>query len=256
MSKKIIALALAIVFIATAFTACKRGPELTKINGGEYPLATDRDGNTIVNDENKVAVLVTDREKEVLTYADGEDQTYWLQLSGDIVAEDYVQSALYKLGIPEGWTGTEYGRVIKDKTDDKCYIKFAKMKNLKEEESLESYLENVDLQDTLIADTFADEEAMQELIKKNPQYAQFAGCKYTIAKDQATITSKSLNCTIRIHKIVDKENNVIHYAENYYFVFDKVIYQVAYICENGEGYDGSFNFAQYIAGNFTFKGKK
>ncbi len=256
MNKKIIALALSIVFIATAFVACKRGPELTEINGNEYPLATDRDGDTIVNEENKVAVLVTDREEEVLTYADGEDQTYWLPLPGDMVSDGYIQGELYELGIPKGWTGSEYGRVIKNKTDDKCYIKFAKMKELTDDETLESYLEKVDSQDTQIADTFADEKAMQEFIKKNPQYAQFEGCKYTIVKDQATITDKSLNSTIRIHKIVDKDNKVIHYAENYYFVFDKVIYQVAYACENGEGYDASFNFAQYIAENFTFKGKK
>ena len=38
MSKKILALALAIVFIATAFTACKKGPELTEINGVETML--------------------------------------------------------------------------------------------------------------------------------------------------------------------------------------------------------------------------
>lgn len=256
MNKKILALALAIVFIATAFTACKNGPELTEVNGMELPLATDKEGNTIINDSNQIAVLVTDENNEVLTYADGENQTHWAQLPGDLVKDDYIENSLYKLGVPSGWEGKENGRVIKKNTDDKCYIKFTQHKKLETEETLDSYLEAIDMQDTLIADTFADSEAMAELAASNPQYAQFAGCEYTLGKDTAVLTSKTLNCQIRTHKIVNAEGEVVHYVENYYFVAGGYIYSINYICEGGEGYEQSFNFRNYVSESFTFKGDK
>lgn len=256
MNKKILALALAIVFIATAFTACKKGPELTEINGSEYPLATNNDGETIINDENKIAVLVTDRDNEVLTYSDGENQTYWLPINGPIIVEDRIQSGDYTLGIPSGWEGNEIsGKVIKNGTDGKCYIKCAKMKKIdKETTSLGVYLETIDAQDTAIAEAFSDEEAMNKLAETTPEIKDYIGCKYTLSKSTGTIASK-LNCEIRVHKIVDKDGKVIHYAENYYFVSGKAIYKLEYACVDGKGYDESFSFRNYIGQAFTFNVK-
>lgn len=256
MNKKILALALAIVFIATAFTACKKGPELTEINGNEYPLETNKDGETIVNEDNQIAVLVTDRNNEVLTYENGENQTHWVQISGPLVIEDKLQTKEYTFGIPEGWEGNEIsGRVVKEGTDGQCYIQAVKVATLKGEESLDTYLESVDAQNTAIAEAFADEEQMNALIEQNPDIAEYKGCKYTVAKNTRMLTSVSLNCQVRTHKIVDKDGKLIHFAENYYFVADKSIYKLDYICEGGNGYDESFNFSSYIAENFTFKVK-
>lgn len=256
MNKKILALALAIVFIATAFTACKRGPELTKINGMELPLETNKDGETIINEDNQIAVLVTDRDNEVLTYADGENQTYWVQINGPLVIEDKVQTKECTLGIPSGWEGDSIsGRVIKKNTDGKCYIQLTKMKTLKDKESLDAYLEGIDAQNTAIAEAFADEEQMNTLIEQNPSFETFRGCTYSVAKSTAVLTSKTLNCQVRVNKITDKDGNVIHFAENYYFVADKTIYKLDYICEEGKGYKDNFNFRNYIAEGFTFKGE-
>ena len=177
MNKKILAVALALLFVVAAFTACKSKLDMTEINGNEYPLMTDKDGETIVNQDNQVAVLVTDREGEVITYADGEDQTYWLQLDGDYVTDDMIQGKLYKLGVPKGWTGNKYGRVEKDKTDGKCYIKFTTHSKLKAEETLETYLEIVDANDESIAEAINDPIQMEELIKKNPSFEMYKDCK-------------------------------------------------------------------------------
>ncbi len=256
MNKKILALALAIVFIATAFTACKKGPELTEINGNEYPLAQDANGETIINEENQIAVLVTDRNNEVLTYADGENQTHWVQINGPLVMDDKIQTKEYSLGIPEGWEGNETaGRVIKKGTDSKCYIQVMKVATLTDEESLDTYLEQVDAQNTAIAETFEDEEQMNALIEKNPEFATYKGCKYTVAKNAAMI-SAGLNAQVRVNKIVDKSGKIIHFAENYYFVANKSIYKLDYICEGGTGYNDEFDFRQYISEGFTFKKTK
>ena len=256
MNKKILALALAIVFIATAFTACKKGPELTEINGNEYPLAQDDNGETIINEENQIAVLVTDRNNEVLTYEDGENQTHWVQINGPLLMEDKIQTKEYSLGIPEGWKGDEIGgRVIKKGTDSKCYIQVKKMATLTGEETLDTYLEQIDAQNTAIAETFDDEEQMNALIAKNPEFAAFKGCKYTVDKGAAMITV-GLNAQVRINKIVDKSGKIVHFAENYYFVANKSVYKLDYICEGGTGYDDEFNFRQYISEGFKFNVKK
>jgi hypothetical protein len=256
MNKKILALALALVFIATAFTACKKGPELTEINGEEYPLAQNANGETIINEDNQIAVLVTDKNKEVLTYSDGENQTHWLQINGPLVIQDRVQTKEYSLGIPKGWQGNEIsGKVTKDGTDGKCYIQLMKVDSLKGETTIETYLEEVDAQNTAIAEAFEDEEQMDALIAQYPGYAAYKGCKYTFAKNTAMISS-GLNANVRVHKIVDKNGEVIHFAENYYFVANKSIYKLDYICEGGTGYDDEFNFRQYISESFTFKETK
>ena len=257
MNKKILALALAIVFIATAFTACKKGPELTEVNGKEYPLATDKDGQTVINDENQIAVLVTDKNNEVLTYENGENQTHWVQINGPLVVEDKLHTKEYTFGIPEGWEGDERGgRVVKKDTDEQCYINASKVKILKEDETFDEYLEQIDARNTAISEGLADEEQMNALIEQNPANAAYKGYKYTFEKSSQTLTSISLNCQVRKHKIVDKDGNLVHYAENYYFVSDKSVYKIEYICGEGMGYDESFSFSNYIATNFTFKAEK
>ena len=256
MNKKILAVALAILFIATAFTACKTKLDMTEINGQEYPLATDKNGETVVNEENQLAVIVTDREGEVITYENGEDQTYWLQLNGSYVSDDFVQNELYRLNVPKGWTGDSIsGRVIKDKTDNKCYIKFVKNTTLKDEETLETYLDIIDEQNEEIAEVINNPDTLAELVAKNPAYAAYEGCKVTYTSDETTIGGV-YNGEIRTYKIVNEKGEVVHYAENHYFAVEDVIYSVNYACEGGNGYDESFNFSSYLGDGFTFRDKK
>ena len=218
MNKKILAVALAILFIATAFTACKTKLDMTEINGNEYPLLTDNHGETIVNESNQVAVIVTDREGEVITYENGEDQTYWLQLEGDYVTDNQVQGKLYKLGVLKGWTGNKYGRVEKNRTDGKCYIKFTNHKKLKADETFESYMDTVDATNDMIGDVINDPIQFEASLEKNPSLAVYKDCKYETTKSTATIGGK-YNAEYRTYKITDKNGKIVHYAENYYFTY-------------------------------------
>ena len=255
MNKKILAVALAILFIATAFTACKTKLDMTEINGVEYPLLTDKNGETIINEDNQVAVIVTDRDGEVITHENGEEQTHWLQLSGDYVTDNQVQGKLYKLGVPKGWTGSTYGRVEKNKTDGKCYIKFTNHKKLKSEETLETYMDTVDAANEMIGDVINDPVQFEASLEKNPSLAVYKDCKYESTKSDATVGGK-YNAQYRSYKITDKNGNIVHYAENYYFEYEGVVYSIDYACEEGKGYDNSFSFASYVSSNFTFKEPK
>lgn len=255
MNKKILALALAILFIATAFTACKKGPELTEINGKEYPVVKDDNGEMVVNDDNQIAVLVTDRNNEVLTYENGENQTHWVQITGPLVLGDKIQTKDSSLAIPEGWTGEEIsGKVIKNNTDGKCYIQVMRVAELEDERTLESYLERIDAQNNAIAEAFSDEEQMNLLAEKNPAFAEYKGCKYTVAMNDTMLLGK--NAYSRVNKIVNKDGKLVYYAENYYFTANEGIYKLDYICLDGKGYDESFSFRNYVSEGFTFDEKK
>lgn len=236
MNKKILAVALALLFVVTAFTACKSKLEMTKINGKEYPLMTDEDGNTVVNEDNQVAVLVTDEDGDVIKYENGEDQTRWIQLPGSVVVNNAIQDKEYKMIIPEGWTGSSArGRIFKDGTDEKCYMSFAKISEVSEDMNLEIYLESIDEQNEELGPTLED-----------------IGQTLTVDKSEDSI--KGINYNKYVYKIVDGNGQVIHYVENYYFTTEKNMYLLTYACEKGIGYDESFEFRGYIIKNFTFKG--
>lgn len=235
MNKKILALALAIVFIATAFTACKQELELTKINGKEYPLATDKDGQTIVNEENQVAVLVTDFDCEVITYENGEDQTHWVQLPGAVVVEDAVQDKEYKMNIPEGWSAGANGKLVKDGTDNKCSISFAFISEKSKGETLETYLEGIDGQNAELASAF---EAKG----------------YSLTADKSSDSFDGRNHVKYVYKITDDKGQRIHYGENYYFETEDKIYKLTYACDTGNAEDETFDFRGYLVENFKFNG--
>ena len=252
MDKKIIAVALVLVLMVTAFVGCGQKYKTTEIGGKDYLLQTDVEGNTIVKEEGIVAV-VTDRDGEIITYENGENQTYYVPIPGSLVIDGVVRGDNFKLNILDGWTSTDNNIIFKDKTDNKCYIQFTKIiDKFEKDENLDTYLEKVDEQDEKVAEAFSNEETMNNLIKDNPYIASFKGGKYTIEKSDTVLTTDSIHCQVRIHKIVDKDGKVVHYAENYYFVSYKSVYKLDFVCMDGEGYDETFNFKAYADENFKF----
>mgnify|MGYP003303641616 CR=1 FL=1 len=252
MEKKIIAIALVLVVMVTAFVGCGQKYKTTKVGNNEYLLHTDAEGNTIIKDDQLVAV-VTDREGEIITYENGENQTYYVPVPGSLVIGGIVRGDNFTLNILDGWTSTDYNRINKDKTENKCYIKFEKILNeFEKDENMDTYLEEVSERNQEVVDVFEDEQKMSELVKKNPALAKFSGCTYTIEKSNASLTKDGIPCKVAVHKAVDKDGKLIHYAENYYFTSGKSLYKLDYVCEDGVGYDENFDFKSYINQNFTF----
>lgn len=237
MSKKIIAVSLALFMIVTCFVACekKKEYETTKINGQEVVLVTDENGRPVINDKNQVIALVTNEHGEVLHYANGEDQTRYIDLIEALEINGVVHGENYKFNVLEGWAPGEGTRINKKGTDDKCYIHFVKNKQLESNETLTSFLLSIDEQNNQASE-----------ILKTKDFV------LTIEKGAEMVSGNKINCESRIYKIVDKDNKIIHYAENYYFVADNVVYSVNYVCIDGSGYDESFSFGNYLKANFTF----
>ncbi len=235
MDKKIIAVALVLVLMVTAFVGCTKR-ETTKINGKDYILYTDDEGNTVINDKNQVVAVVTEEDGEVATFENGEDQTFFVQLYGPVVKDDTLSIDNYRLGIPEGWSTTTDGKIVKDGTENKCYIKCVKVFEYNETTNLDVYLEKIDEQNDQLIPGFEKE-----------------GYKLTVDKKEVVFSPDSFQGYKYTYKILDKDSKVVHYAENYYFVSNKVAYSLTYACEDGIGYDESFNFDNYANTQFKFK---
>ncbi len=230
MSKKIIALALAILFIATAFTACKQKYETIEIDGKEYALATDVNGNTIVNDKYQIAVLVTDDKGKIVTDVNGESMTDIANVWGDALKDGKTYSELAGFVIPEGWEPAEDGSLVKTGTEGNCYIKCIKAADVDEENTFETYLALLDDQNNQIV------EGMEEQ-------------GFTVETNASTGTVDGISAQYYSYKVLAKDGSVVHYAENYYFVELGTIYKIEYACLDGVGYDSSFDFRAYVSNN-------
>lgn len=238
MNKKIIALALALLLMVTCFVACTNNkPATTKINGEEFVVHTDTEGNTIINDQNMIAINPTNADGEIETYENGEPQTNWVQMYGNVQGEDFIQNEVYKMYAASGWTPGTMGRIFKNDTENKCYVQFVEIAEVSKEVNLTTYLNTIDEQNTQLVEGYKKE-----------------GYTCTIEKDSKTITDKELACKFYVYKLTDKDGNIIHYAENYYFATSEKIYKIGYVCEEGIGYDETFNFEAYLNTSFTFNG--
>ena len=252
MSKKIVAISLALVLIVACFVACGKKYETTKINGEEVILVTDENGDPIINNKNQVVALVTDEAGEIITFENGEEQTRYIDIYDALEVEGVAYGEHYKMNVLEGWSIGKGKKITKNDTDDKCYIEFSQAYVLKENEKFEESFAKTDKTNEDIQKILEDEAKMNEFVQKNPGFAKYQGCKYTIDTEITTFTNKNFPCKTYVHKIVDAKGNVVHYVNSYYFSVNKTIYCVSYNCVDGIGYDQNFDFGSYLKSNFTY----
>ena len=236
MSKKIIAVSLALFLIVTSFVACekKKKYETTKINGKEVILVTDENGEPVINENNGLIAMVTDRAGEVITLPDGEPQTYNIKINDTIKIKDFAHGEHYKMMLPDGWSAGVSDRIYKDGTENRCFIQFLKVKELENNETLESYLK-----------TMGEQGQLTDALEKE-------GYKVETKTSTVVISKNNISCTMSSCKITDSDGKVIHYAETGHFVVDNTIYCLNYACLNGDGYDEDFDFGSYVRNNFEY----
>lgn len=239
MSKKIIAVSLALFLIVTCFVACgKKEYDTTKINGKEFILYTNPEGNTVISEDNRVAVAVTDANGELVTNKDDkEPQTNWVQLYGDVQGGTFIRGEDYQMNALADWTPGTLGRIFKNGTDEKCYVQFVEIAEITKDVTLATYLGAIDKQNKELVDGIGKTEN-----------------SFAVEKDDRKITDKEIECKFYKYEMKDKDGKLIHYAENYYFATSESIYKVAYICQDGIGYDENFKFEAYLNTSFTFNG--
>ena len=210
MNKKILALALAIVLIATAFTACGNKLEMTQVGKNEYPLAEDDKGETITNEDGQIAVLVTDDNGEVPTYLDGEDQTYWIDM-----VYSYIKGEDYSLKLGKGWTYSyDKKAYFKDGSDENIYVKVIEFENLYS-----------DLDDYMTKTMDSSAEYIDSVMEN------FPGSEYTIT--DGTFSEENIPCKV-IKTNIKNDKGVYYYTSSIDFIYKDKVISVNYVCQNGE----------------------
>ncbi len=237
MSKKILAVSMAVVIMALIFVGCKKDePIIRKIGGTEYVLATDKDGNTILDEQNQILVYPTNSDGEYVTDKDGNVSTSYVNLgNASIVTGDKAITSTYILKSSEGWYMYQSGYVVKDGFEEnECYIKVIDMGESTDTENYVTYAEG--------------------FYEKNLEYKkQFedAGYEVSVILDDTVITNKEISAKRQRCMVKDQSGTVILYTENHYFEYGGETYEINYACSEPKAYDENFKVADYVKENFT-----
>ena len=235
MSKKIIAVALAIVMIAVMFTACSKKLRVEKIEGKEHAVMTDKDGNVVVDASNRVQAIVTDRAGEIVTYEGGEPQTYWVPIQNYFVADGKLYTGMCVLSSVKGWEMAEAGVMEKKDTDGKCTITVSIM--------IEKDYEDASLEEWL-AHNRETEKELAIALKEN-------GYSVEASEEKVTLTDRDINMILRKAVIYNPDGSIANYSESLFFQLGaSQKYSIQYKCVDGVGYDESFDFIDFVDNNF------
>lgn len=210
MNKKIIAILLVFTLVITCFVACqKQKYETTKINGKDVLLATDENGNTIINEDNQVVAVVTDSEGEIITYEDGEEQTYYIDLPATSIEGKGYSFVLEE----DGWIYSEdFDAYLKEGQGKDVYISITEFEN--PYSSLDEYM----------TQTEKENEAFLEAIKQ-------AYPDTEISITDGSVTSRSLPCKVVETKIKD-DKGIFYYGFVVDFEYNGKVVTINYTSQN------------------------
>lgn len=238
MTKKIIAISCVLVMLVIAITACRKKPETTEINGQEYVLVTDAEGNTMLSSDGLIRAYVLDEKGYPVTNTDGSYAEKLVTVVEDeIVGDKSVSTSEYSLTMPKGWETDNAGVFTKIGTDSQCTIRMG-FSDALEEISFAEYVQNNISQNELFISTFKQE---------HPEYTATMDTKGVNFADGKTIGNAN------IYKIADADGKVVHYAVMIYYPYNGQAYYINYACANGTGYDEEFDFVSYIEQNYVIK---
>mgnify|MGYP003302023872 CR=1 FL=1 len=241
MSKKIIALALVLVTIATVFTACQKKLDMYKINGVDIPVVTDEDGKAVIDEDNRICAIVTDSDGEVVEYAKNEPQTYWITVENSFVVDDTVYTPVFTMKGIDGWEFTPIGGLEKKKTNGKCKIECsAVIEKDYIDKTLDEYLE------------VRDERNIQakEALEKE-------GYKVSVEKKVVEATVDRIQMIYYKEQIFNSDGSLANYSESLFFQQgENNKYTIKYVSSEGIGHDEKFNFLEFVNNNVTIKPEK
>ena len=241
MSKKIIALALVLVTVATVFTACQKKLDMYKINGVDVPVMTNEDGKAVIDEDNRICAIVTDSDGKVVEYAKDEPQTYWVSVENSFVVDDTVYTPVFTMKGIDGWEFTPIGGLEKKKTSGKCKIECSMvLEKDYMDKSLDEYLE------------VRDERNLQakELLEKE-------GYRVSVEKKVVEATVDSVQMIYYKEQIFNSDGSLANYSESLFFQQgENNKYTIKYVSSEGIGHDENFNFLEFVNNNITIRPEK
>lgn len=237
MEKRIIAVICVVMLLTVLLASCGQKYQMINIKGKDYPVVTDAEGSTEINQDGQIAVYVTDENGKMVTNADGSGQKNYYDLPDVLINGLNVETLDYKFSMPDSWELDSTGKFTKKNTDGKCTVQISLAKEIAED-SYETF------------DTYVD-----EITIKNEDYVrQFNENGHDTTMDKTTFNLADGRVVRSLtFKIIDADGNIIHYAQTAYFAIGRNIYLANYMCDGGTGYDEEFNFSQIITENLIIK---
>lgn len=234
MSKKIIAAAMALVLMALVFAGCSKdkNPVIGTIGGNEYVFATDEEGNTIIDENNKVVINPTNGDGSYILDEDGEKVTAKIDLGESvIIAKNRIVTSTYILTAPEGWYIADGNYIAKDGYEtNQCCIKIIYMGEREQgdgymEYAIKEYNKNLEYEDDIEKEGYTVEQSLTEVTLHQGINAMRWDC------------------------YVDTKEDEIGYAERYYFEYDGIMYLAEYSCTSRTVYNENFDVQGFLAEN-------
>ncbi len=234
MSKKIVAISLALVLIVTCFVACgKENYRIEKINGQEYVLATNEDGEVITDESGNVIVHPTDASGKVMKNEDGVPYTNRVE-APDYVAKNKIETDEYVFQIKEGWNFNRIAnRYEKVDAGRNCVALVCEFEMPEGCETIEDYIE----------ETKEKSKDFIDAIKKQYNYSETA--------TNVSFSDKNIEAIAYEIEIKDNEGKMINYTYSIYFLYGDKVMSVDYICQNG--YYEEINAFEFLSGAFRWK---
>ncbi len=229
MEKKIIAIALVLILMVTAFVGCTQKHKIIEINGTEFVAATDENGETIIDDQNRIIVHPTEKNGKIPKDSNGEKMTNYVELEGSFFkGNDTLYASDYSLKVLEGWS-IKADKIVKNETNDTVHIRMVYVGDVTEKSNYISFANKaITANDAIIAE-----------LEKNDFTVEIEDGEYALC---GKIPSVKMSFLVK-----DSNGKMLQYAENYYFNVGKKVYKAEYACIEEAYYDIEFSFENYLA---------
>lgn len=236
MEKKIIAIALVLVLMVTAFVGCSKGEFYVDEDGIEHRLYLDEEGSTVLDDRGNIVIHATDEKGKILRDENGEPITAAIAFPEKVVKGNTLETPDYKMKMPDGWVLSNSGTYTK-KDNEKISFKITNLGKV-EEKSIDKYLAN----------SKKDNEDIEKVLIE-----EYPACEIKYGKTQ--ITLKNLDCMTTDVKLAKEENGPIDwYTYSICFISNENLFKMDLIFV-GNSYDKTIkeDVHNIIDANFILK---
>lgn len=236
MIKKILAVVLAAVLVVLCFAACGKKPKKEDVYGVDQPVAYNDNGYAIFNDEGFLRVYDTDEKGNIKYDSEGNPEYKYYDVGGSYVHDETLETPGYAFKMPSGWKVKDNSTFTKNGTDGACNVKIILAEHTSAELTFEQYVD---------MNKIKNEETVNQLKE--------SGSDVTMDTELFTLGQTQSPAYAATYLVKDADGKVMHYAVSIYYLYQSDIYLINYICEDGAGYDESFDFLSYVKENFVTK---
>lgn len=220
--------------MVTAFVGCTKGKKFVDADGYEHLLCLDEEGNTVLNDEGKLVVYITEPDGKIREDDDGEPMTGYVAFPEQVIKGNTLETPDYKITLSDEWELQENGKFVR-KDNEKITISIIKVGTPTKKGLKELFNEQANIAKAFI-----------EVFKT----------RYPIITENTVdgvFSLKNIEYKTLEYKMRKEENGpVLYYSNTMCFIYNNQFYQANLSCDEGS-YDETLNLCDIIDANLIMK---